>query len=650
VARSGFLDFADGKSQDKFLQFGTPRSGSDFLDFSDAATGVEQDISRRRTFADSAIDFVVDQLDPLNLALLAASFGGAGLAARIAKPLISTTAGAILTRTSAAAGTQVAEAVAPSLFSRIAHRALIGTGGIIPFAAAELIEEPEPGTTRIGNFSRSLLTMELIDAAFIAAGGTLFGGFARGAKRAISNATRQSVQDATRVSVAAGIAPEEALNIAITDVLEVKLKTHAKRFGPEKTRKLMGFLRQAASADEGALGSIAATRLLSENPEIIQALGQVGLGPDDLARAFEGELASVPRRAVAAQTAERAAEKEAFRKLSAIDSLGPSPAAATPGGTGALGAAGDVVPTRVGAAARPTAKEVAATAAHAKVAALGPVPGIVPPAVETAIRRVERSIGPAKAPAGSAPDPAVAGIVSDFIPTARAGEVVAPAVSPTAPAIAGTSEGAASAFATLARQTDETAEVSLRSALSERPATTAPAIPAAETPVDQFIRNLAPPAPSGEAAAAASLDSHIAATVSENLTPQTVERSLLRRFGVEPPAPVASSEATYAAVAEQAGLAPGSISVASFSPPVVDFAAAPSATSLRALGEVAAPQVRISGLDAASGQYREILAPLAGTRPIADAESTSARALHNRLREKAQQRPAAKGPCPETVK
>jgi len=332
VARSGFLDFADGKSQDKFLQFGTPRSGSDFLDFSDAATGVEQDISRRRTFADSAIDFVVDQLDPLNLALLAASFGGAGLAARIAKPLISTTAGAILTRTSAAAGTQVAEAVAPSLFSRIAHRALIGTGGIIPFAAAELIEEPEPGTTRIGNFSRSLLTMELIDAAFIAAGGTLFGGFARGAKRAISNATRQSVQDATRVSVAAGIAPEEALNIAITDVLEVKLKTHAKRFGPEKTRKLMGFLRQAASADEGALGSIAATRLLSENPEIIQALGQVGLGPDDLARAFEGELASVPRRAVAAQTAERAAEKEAFRKLSAIDSLGPSPAAATPGG------------------------------------------------------------------------------------------------------------------------------------------------------------------------------------------------------------------------------------------------------------------------------------------------------------------------------
>ena len=265
------------------------------------------------SWLDKTADFVSDQLDPLNVAMLAASIGGwevgGGLAVKAGftglKSIGTTTLGSDL--------------LAPSTLGRVVHRAAQGLGGALPLAVASGIKEPKGDQTRIGNFGRELLALEAFDMlAFIPLGGLVNRAIGKNYAR---EATGASVTAAYNAARGAGMDEVVARAAAFGSVLEAKIKQTEKAFGPEAARTVLDAAEKLASApvDDLKAAISASSDMLRANPQVRESLLREGL-PDS---ALDDTLAILhsqadETRATANREAQRLADAQGFQSAEQI--------------------------------------------------------------------------------------------------------------------------------------------------------------------------------------------------------------------------------------------------------------------------------------------------------------------------------------------
>lgn len=231
---------------------------------------------------DFITEIALDQMDPLNFAALVASFGGWGLAGRAFTGLA--TAGA--TRFGS-------KLFAPSRLARFTRRAAQGLGGAIPFSIAEFIEEPEPDTTRIGNFGRELLFFETFDMALItlgAGGNVLRRTFGRLARDELRAATGASLKAAEESIVARGLASgDDARALAMGAVLEAKVKQAEAELGEGVVAQILEASELVASAPAATYRQLLddQVNILLTRPGVAEALAAQGLDATALQRTLQ---------------------------------------------------------------------------------------------------------------------------------------------------------------------------------------------------------------------------------------------------------------------------------------------------------------------------------------------------------------------------
>lgn len=234
----------------------------------------QQPIGNLTSWGDVIGDLIIDQLDPINLSLLVASFPAGGFAFRAASKLMGAAqigghAVRIAPNALTTAGAAVGGRFLPG--ARVVPELARGAGFSAPFAAAELVETPPEGSTRLGEAGSMMAFNTLIDVGLITVGIPVrfLGKARREAARTLAHSLAQGATEARAASDAFVAKIETLRSHGVPDDLIESIIQRSKEGITEDTPALL-------------------TRLLEQHgPAVFSRAQKFGLNPDQVRLGFQ---------------------------------------------------------------------------------------------------------------------------------------------------------------------------------------------------------------------------------------------------------------------------------------------------------------------------------------------------------------------------